>query len=244
MCRHVHFIFLALFIYNIAYSQGLEDVIVEKYYASASVINSDSTLPFGAVTYRIYIDLAPEYNLQTIFGYPDNELKIETTTSFYNHKLGGVTGDQINENLINTEAIALDSWITIGSATKSHFGVPLNDDNDGSIITIKGFETTDGLMEKEAPSIMKYKMDLKPFDVNGSNIFYTNNALLGVLGGVQGSTEDNKILIAQLTTDGDLSFELNIQIGKGNCGDVELYVAKNPNPAQNKVLSNALKYGK
>jgi hypothetical protein len=37
----------------------------------------------------------------------------------------------------------------------------------------------------------------------------------------------NKIIIAQLTTNGDLYFELNVQLGSPD-GKIQRYVAKNP----------------
>jgi hypothetical protein len=41
------------------------------------------------------------------------------------------------------------------------------------------------------------------------------------------SLTNNRILIGQVTTDGELSFELNIQIGTPE-GKVQRYVARNP----------------
>jgi len=43
---------------------------------------------------------------------------------------------------------------------------------------------------------------------------------------VEGPTESNKILIAQLTTDGKLSFEINLQIATPS-GDPIKFVARN-----------------
>jgi hypothetical protein len=40
----------------------------------------------------------------------------------------------------------------------------------------------------------------------------SNNSAWGVLGGVQGATEENMVLIAQLTTDGELRYALNVQV--------------------------------
>ncbi len=57
--------------------------------------------------------------------------------------------------------------------------------------------------------------------------FKTSNGSWACLGGAEGPTASNRVLIAQMTTDGIFSFELNIQIGTPG-GGVEQYVAKNP----------------
>ena len=61
---------------------GLEQVIVEKYYisnaadeAAADVDATDmgypiGALPVGSVTYRIYADLLPDYKLQAVYAEP------------------------------------------------------------------------------------------------------------------------------------------------------------------------------
>jgi hypothetical protein len=61
------------------------------------------------------------------------------------------------------------------------------------------------------------------------NSFSTTNGAWYCLGGASGpDTISNKVLIAQITTDGILSFELNIQIGTPVSGTSEYYVANNP----------------
>ena len=69
---------------------GLENIIVEKYYISDgndTLANLDGgVLPVGSVTYRVYVDMLPGYKFQVCYGVPAHELRIETTTfSFLNH---------------------------------------------------------------------------------------------------------------------------------------------------------------
>ena len=73
------------------------------------------------------------------------------------------------------------------------------------------------------------------------SLFYTKNGAWGCLGGAAGhdSLTSNRVLIAQLTTNGELSFELNIQIGSPN-GTIEKYVAKNP--LENEILFTELQF--
>ncbi|MFM8431783.1 MAG: hypothetical protein ACKOA1_03210 [Bacteroidota bacterium] len=55
-------------------SQGLEGIVVEKYYVSdaADAAGSSGVLPVGSVTYRVFADLATGYNFQALYGVPDH----------------------------------------------------------------------------------------------------------------------------------------------------------------------------
>jgi len=213
---------------NAIIAQGLENIIVERYFETDSANSQQSLLPEGSVTYRIYADLAEGFNLQTIFGYPNHELIIETTTTFYNHPLGSGTGDNIDGEFLEISDLAFDSWITIGAASKQYFGIPLASDTDGSIMKNHYISSGDGLTPMLAPKIIKYKVNLSAFESGETNKFFINNALLGVMGGVKGTTKENKVLLAQVTTNGELSFELNLQVGSENSGNYVRYVARNP----------------
>ncbi|HQW22423.1 MAG TPA: hypothetical protein PLI47_03925, partial [Bacteroidia bacterium] len=76
---------------------GLESVIVEKYYVSNAAdsigaIGFGSDLPIGSVTYRIYADMLPGYKFQAAYGVTDHALVLSTTTGFYtNTDRGDVT---------------------------------------------------------------------------------------------------------------------------------------------------------
>jgi hypothetical protein len=60
------------------------------------------------------------------------------------------------------------------------------------------------------------------------NLFSTDNGSWAALGGATGpDANSNKVLIAQLTTDGILTFKLNLQLGTPG-GGTENYVAENP----------------
>ena len=51
---------------------GLEDIIVEKYYISeANDTNANSVggaRPIGSTTYRVYVDMLPGYTFQAAYG--------------------------------------------------------------------------------------------------------------------------------------------------------------------------------
>ncbi len=216
---------------------ALEGIIVETYNGSELKDYKDTLdnyLPKGSVTYRIFVDLKPGYTMQAVFGIAKHELKIETTTEFFNAKRSGErTGDRIDNELINQNLLALDSWLTIGAATKAHLGIPKTDDKDGSIITKSFLSKADGLIASEKVRAVSYfGDDLKFFqDSTKASSFKSTNVSWAVFGGVKGATADNKILIAQLTTNGKLSYELNLQIGTPTGASMQ-YVAKDAEGAE------------
>ncbi len=221
-------------------STALEGIIVEKYYASENKDTTAAGLPPNAVTYRIYVDLKKGYTLQAIFGLKTNELVLKTTTSFYNHKDRGVqTSDQIDgKKLKEDNGLAFDSWLAVGAASNAHVGLLKSEDKDGSLINKPGLTTADGLTEMQITKPVLFGLDLSFFqDTKNNGLFSTHDGSWAGFGGVQGATDENRILIAQLTTDGHLSFELNIQVGTPN-GSYLQFVAKNPGSGQ--IQSNAL----
>lgn len=226
--------------------QGLEEIIVETYYVSDKekpTFTGWDTLPAGTVTYRIYVDMAPGYRLNTLYGNENHTLKIATTTRFYNDPVWGeATGDRINRRMINQNYLAMDSWLSVGAATNGHHGVLHSDDTDGSVILKEPFKNTDGLVEGKPPVVVPFNLNLKIFEeITDLNLFSTSNGAWGIFQLNREPTPENRVLIAQLTTDGRLSFELNIQLGTPDCGDPEIYVARNP--VDNEIQFDGLIYG-
>jgi hypothetical protein len=258
-------LFLTLFthLFFAASSQGLENVIIEKYYISDSDdIVADKIggrLPVGSVTYRIYIDMLPEYKFQAVFGIPGHELKIATTTSFFNNEdRGSFISTTIPFRNVQDNTVILDSYLTAGAACEGHWGILKEEDNnDNTVINKNGIlknedkragiplTKRDGLMEGNPPRITFFGIDSLAEIFNNKNVrktsqlFSTYNGSWATLEGVSGPTAANRILIAQITTDGILTFELNVQIAKPGM-ESERYVARNP--AGNEILFPALLY--
>lgn len=232
---------LLLLLIHQSKAQGLKDIIVETYYIADSTDEKLSGLPKNSITYRVFAELEEGYTLQTIFGFSDNPLIIGSSTGFYNHNWGGDIGDMINPEAINANNLAFDSWLTIGAATKFHQGVLLPDDKDGSILNKERMNKADGLIEMDIPQIVKYNLDLGIFEYNNPvTALIADNGLIAVLGGQAGPTTENRVLLAQLTTNGELFFQLNIQLGTPDRDFVQ-YVAKNPAPGQ--LQFDGLSYG-
>lgn len=215
-------------------SLALENVIVEKYYVSDSVDDADTSanaLPKGAVTYRVFIDMLPDYSLQVVYGDEKHELFFKTTTSFFNDEVCfASTGFNIDAKKLHVGNVVLDSWITMGAASRLHTGV-LRSEDYGGFSFIPQFDSlskADGLTKGVLPNFKLFNMDLSFFkNKSDLNSFSTYNGAWAALGGVKGPTPENRVLIAQLTTNGEFTFGLNIQIGTPTGGYIK-FVAKNP----------------
>ena len=231
----VVFLFLCLlFSASFSRSQGLKNILVEKYHVSTKKDLGDSLsglLPVGSVVYRIFVDMKPGYKLQAIYGVTNHELRFETSTKFFNNKSSGaVTGSMIEQNHLNESNYAFDSWLSMGPASDSHIGIIKQNDKDGSLIKRRKFFFRDGLVRGNLPKHLIYG-DLNLSGLGQSDatrVISTKNGSLAVMGGVDHNINgNNTILVAQLTTDGVFSFEMNLQLGSPT-GEVEQYVAKNP----------------
>ena len=232
---------------------GLESIIVEKYYVSdiADSLDADANgaiypLHVGSVTYRVYADLLPGYSVIQMFGNANHDFRVETTTAFYNDPNFGVpyyNGTSVNNTKKNTQLI--DSYFTIGGVANGMMGVLKTEDTDGSIgnnqgilantdasagLPITGLGAQDGLLPGApiALNALGFTNELNIFDQTEGGSFLTNGAAIAALGGMQGVTASNTVLLGQFTTDGDFSFQLNVQIGTTIVGESQTFVASNP----------------
>jgi hypothetical protein len=215
-------------------SLALENIIVERYYVSDSTDYNDTitdVLPGGAVTYRIFIDMKPGYSLQVVYGTQKHELFFKTSTTFFNNMdCRAETGFNIDAKRLSESTIALDSWITMGAASRIHTGIPRLEDMDGSslIKNRNSLRNNDGITKAALPNFQVFNLDLNFFNNDSTaSYFSVNDGAWAALGGVKGPTEENRVLIAQLTTNGKFIFGLNVQIGTPGGGVVQ-FVARNP----------------
>ena len=231
---------------------GLEGVIVEKFYVSTEADNAgklySGDLPNGSVTYRIYLDLKPGYRFQAAYGSPQHPLVIESTENFYNHiENGNFNPNIIPERTYKKNIPMLDSWLSAGACAEGHLGI-LKEYDDTISDKFIGFE--EGYFKGKKNSVPLYEIDgMKRSAVlpvptffqmdflskvigttTSEKRIYSDNGAWAALGkGSVGadSLSTNCVLIAQLTTVGELSFELNLLIGAPN-GSSQKYVARNP----------------
>ncbi len=245
---------------------GLEGIVVEKYYVSnaADAAGSVGALPVGSVTFRIYADMLPGYNFQALYGVPGatgHTMVINTTTTFFNNEDYGSTTPSASAANTRKNSVLLDSYFSVGGAAAGQVGVFKSEDTDGSpgnaqnILQNNDLSTTgvinigsavslaakDGMIAG-APIAVTFvgisAGDLAALDgtSQAGNSFSTNNGSIAALGGATGPTAANRVLIGQFTTTGILHFELNIQIGTPT-GGVQNYVSSNPVGAEISIPS-------
>ena len=230
---------------------GLENVIVEKYYVSDTndtLSNSYAgILPIGSTTYRIYLDLLPGYRFQAAYGSPEHTLKMETSTSFFNNlDYGNIIPNVIPQRSIHKNTVMLDSWLSAGAAGEDLFGIMKT--SDDYVETVKhenlflqnndkkigeSLISKDGLVKGEKvprPTFFTIDDEAEIFGKKTGGSFVLTDGAWACLGGSVGpdSLTTNRVLIGQMTTDGDFSFELNVQIGTPVPGVFQRYVARNP----------------
>jgi hypothetical protein len=231
---------------------GLEGIIVEKYYVSnqndASVNGTGGILTPGSVTYRIYADLLPGYKFQAAFGIPDHELRMATTTSFFNNEDRGDITPTYTKTQASQNTVMLDSWLSAGGACAGNFGILKSEDNGvANVVNTSGvlqnndaaagipLTVQDGLITGSPEDVTVVGIDPEVLMLGADNLvgnlFSMSNGSWAALNGASGPTAANKVLIAQMTTNGIFSFKLNIQIGTP-AGGVQQYVAENPAAGQ------------
>lgn len=234
---------------------GLESIIVEKYYVSnaADAAGSTGTLPAGSVTYRFFVDMLPGYKFQVAYGTPFHTLSLTTSTSFFNNEDRGAVNPTYTKTQARSNTVMLDSWISAGAACAGNYGVLKSEDDvalgGATVINLNGIlanndatagiplTTHDGIWTQVGTSsvttVGQADAQAVVFDATsqqGSSFVMTDGAW-SALAGAQGPTASNRILIAQITTDGILTYALNIQIGTPT-GGVERYVTSNPTGAE------------
>jgi len=240
---------------------GLDSIIVEKYYLSdlndKTVDATGGVLPLNSVTYRIFVDMKPGYKFKAAYGVDlspagsrnpgDHELRIETTTTFFNNMDRGSTTPNFSKANAQNNTVMIDSWLSAGGACAGNFGIMKADDNgtanavnnDGVLQNnnpLAGIPLTtqDGFITGSPEAVTFVGLaspgNIGLFDdgtANGS-LLSTYNSSWASLNGSAGPTVDNKVLIGQITTDGTFTFMLNLQIATPTLGVVEYWVANSP----------------
>ncbi|MCW3083328.1 MAG: hypothetical protein JWP12_694 [Bacteroidetes bacterium] len=230
------------------FAQGLESVIVEKYYVAdaADAAGSVGTLAVGSVTYRVYVDLLPGYKFEALYGVPGHTMTINTTTTFFNNEDRGATTPSYTKAQAAGNTVMLDSWFSAGAAASNQMGI-LKSEDDGAANQTNAdgilqntdpqagipLTTQDGFIAGTPQSVTFVGLsttDLNVFDATSAvgNSFSTSNGSIACLVGSTGPVPaTNKVLVGQFTTDGTFTFALNIQIGTPS-GGTENYVATSP----------------
>ncbi|MBP7515378.1 MAG: T9SS type A sorting domain-containing protein [Flavobacteriales bacterium] len=246
----------------------IENVIVETYYITEANDTLDpeaGPLDIGAKTYRVFLDLCADCALRAIYGDTAHPLEITSTAPFFNHYNRGKSfGHMVNNASLHQGSAGLDSWLSFRAASNARFGILKETDPNGN--EIAGPEndlgllanqeagigipltTADGLLTDTTSALppgffpIGLSLDTAFGDSARVTSFVSDSTIIGCsTPGVKGVTADNVLLIAQLTTAGELTFHLNVEIERGD-GSVIRYVATDTLLYQGETPNGLLSY--
>ena len=244
---------------------GLEKIIVEKYYVSDATdeANSVGRLPAGSVTYRVYVDMLPGYNFQMAYGDSKHVLHIFSDSAFYNDEdRGKTTGSNTLAN-VRKATLMLDSYFSVGGVCTGKMGVLKTDDTDGALANTDGnltnndAEAGDALTVKDGmvtgtPKVVAF-IGFDPaggiFDATsgaGNSFTYSDGGWY-IFGGATGvDPNTNIVLIGQFTTaaggcSGAFGFDINVQIGTPSGGQ-QNFVHENINLQPGEIFEPTCSY--
>lgn len=245
----------------LANAQGLEGIVVERYYqtdaadaANATAEGATVPLPAGTTVYRVYVDMAAGYRFVQLFGNATNNLEVNSTANFYNDPVYGVS---VNPGTISTTNIRrntalIDSWFTTGGTANGKVGVLKSDDTDATLghqdgllannaggcfgFPIMGGTGRDGMVNQTAntylvPNTLGLGSALDVLDQTPGNSIVITSGAIAALGGIVGPTPANRVLVGQFTTTGTFTFRLNVQL-LNPVGVAENYVHSSPAAGQ------------
>ncbi|MBX7051952.1 MAG: T9SS type A sorting domain-containing protein [Flavobacteriales bacterium] len=155
----------------------------------------------GYTTYRVYAECATESTvIKSVWGNSESPLVITTTGNFYNQLFGNHLATGMTQGMLdNFASCHFDSWITLDLELSQG---PLT-----QIYFLDGFYNSD-------PQITSLDSQSGTSFICNSSIGEIWSSNVTVVAG-----SDLKILVAQLTTDGDLGVQMNFQYAlDGNCG--------------------------
>ena len=255
----LYFFIFALITFSFeAFSQGLEGIIVERFYVTDAADETNASdngavvpLPAGSIVYRVYVDMAEGYKFSQIFGTTDHPLTVNGTADFFNDPSYGVAVNPatISANNIRKFTAMIDSWFAIGGLSNGKVGVLKIEDTDGSVgnqqgllannpggcygVAITGTGAQDGMTLNSPttyvlPNALGIGSALEALDQTAGSSVMIDNGAIASLGGVVGPTASNRVLLAQFTLDGELSFAFNVQLVNASTGAAENYVASAP----------------
>jgi len=180
---------------------------VSSYGLSVEVIAEHETgVLDGMTTYRLYMDCVNADDMvSAVSGDAIFPLDLSTTTSFYQDAIGSATPNAVNPMLFDFfPELEYDTWVTIGIEQQPDGGA-----NQGDVSVVESptqgwvlpFETGGNIIIDDA---------------TGGAWFVTQNYSNGVAG------DDHKVLLAQLTTDGEISGTLLVQVFEHGVGETDL----------------------
>ena len=182
---------------------------VESYASFDGSESGDLAGLAGLTTYRVYLETTSELDFVSAV-YTDGAsgtVSLTSSTSFYMNTFGGLTVNDINPGLFSFfPALEFDSHVTIGLESEAV--------GDESSIIVTGVSAT----EADWSDSFMAGGDLT---IDGSNAMAGDgwSVPAGATNGYSG--EDMRILLAQLTTDGELNGSLFVELTPAGAAEPE-----------------------
>ncbi|MBK6364460.1 MAG: T9SS type A sorting domain-containing protein [Saprospiraceae bacterium] len=215
-------------------------------------------MQLGSKTYRVYANLATNYNLISMYGGPVvpgldvDSLVFFSSTNFWNLPRDGVNfARSFSDNSLDDGAHLIDSWFSFGGGGGSKRAWLKTSDTDGGVagtpLTNSGggmgspLTTHDGRFNGApnalTPAANGADLEATPYDVfynaTVGNRFSTTGLPAGFsinAGGsaATGPDASNRVLLGQFTTTGAFGYHINLQLGTPTPGVSETWVASSP----------------
>ncbi|MBL0341824.1 MAG: T9SS type A sorting domain-containing protein [Bacteroidetes bacterium] len=238
-------------------AQGVEGFIVEKFYVTNAADNAGfpatgTVLPTGSVVWRFYVDMAAGWELQSVYGDPNHTLNISTTTAFFNNvDRGEAFSHSIAGNQMINNTNYIDSYLSLGGTSSNRVGILKTEDDAVNNIAFAGgylqnnnatagqpLTARDGSSSANITpvSITPAGLVLDIFGPSQSPVagttFSTSSGAWATTASCVGPTATNRVLIAQITSDGVLTYAFNVQVRNITTFAVENYVPSSPVAAE------------
>jgi SprB repeat/Secretion system C-terminal sorting domain len=206
-------LFLAAFIGTAITSMAqVTSISVETFYTDNGSV---AGYPAGHTTYRVYANTTNSTDrVVVVTGNDVNPLILNVSGSgIWNHNPGGVLGDDANCTIYSIQPLAeYDSYLTIGYSCN----------NDGSLFDVYAAEDLNSTWQNELFGTVPYGIGNATVNtpVGGTWFVIPTNAVSA--GGVS-----NKVLLAQITTDGDICGVFNLQVFPNYTSPGDPYIVQN-----------------
>ena len=163
----------------------------------------------GQTTYRIYQNLVNADDFfSSVFGNNDDPFSLATTTGFYNSAFGGTTAGDINPAFLSFfPELAADSWVTVGieaQAVAPEVAISAVESADQP--WVGAFAFGDAISGQ----------DIVMNDFTGGAWYVLNGTPNGL------PDENNRVLIMQITTAGEVSGVINTQVFENGNGNADI----------------------
>ena len=205
-----HLLLVVGLISSLGVQAQLTNISVETYQVHDGTIISELA---GFTTYHVYANTTSSTDfVSSVFGDSENELIFSSTGTVFQSTPSFTFGNEPNSALFGVLPILeFDSWLTIGMMTASDNG---GLSNVGMDVAMNSFDTT-GDFYIDDPIGGAWFYPGFPCGITPVEECANNYAAFG--------GEDNKVLLAQITTDGSFTGVFNVQVFVGGAQDNSVY---------------------